>query len=121
MATFRFIPITFRSRLSDPRVSRRQRGQGLTEYALMVSLVAVGAIAAVTFFGSKVSTKMNSVSEALETAAPVQGAAGVAPAGAPGPTGSEGRASSGARTFSENLMKKATERAVDQGVRQFFK
>ena len=45
-----------------------QRGQGMTEYIILVALIAVAAIAAVRFFGSK--TK-----EGFENAAAEVGAA----------------------------------------------
>ena len=32
---------------------KRQRGQGMTEYILLVALIAIAAIAAVRYFGNK--------------------------------------------------------------------
>jgi Flp pilus assembly pilin Flp len=40
---------------------RDDRGQGLAEYALILSLIAVAAIAAVTFFGTQLSSLLSSI------------------------------------------------------------
>ncbi len=44
---------------------RREEGQTLTEYALILVLVAIAAIVAVTALGSQVSTVFDSISTAL--------------------------------------------------------
>jgi Flp pilus assembly pilin Flp len=38
-----------------PTFLRREEGQGLAEYALILSLIAILAIAAVAFFGSQLA------------------------------------------------------------------
>lgn len=47
------------------RFGRRQRGQGMTEYIIIVALVAIAAIAAFTFFGSTMRTQLGGVAEEL--------------------------------------------------------
>ncbi len=42
------------------RLLRDERGQGLLEYALIISLVSVAAYAALTFLGSKNNNELNS-------------------------------------------------------------
>jgi pilus assembly protein Flp/PilA len=42
-------------------VRKRQEGQTMTEYAIVLSLVAVVVIAAVTALGSRISTVINTV------------------------------------------------------------
>jgi pilus assembly protein Flp/PilA len=44
---------------------RRQDGQGLAEYALILALIAVIAIAAVTFLGGQISTILSSVGASI--------------------------------------------------------
>lgn len=41
--------------------TRREDGQGLAEYALVLALIAVVAIAALIFLGTRVSTILSSV------------------------------------------------------------
>ena len=38
------------------RINRDERGQGLAEYALILALIAVLAIAAVTFLGGQINS-----------------------------------------------------------------
>lgn len=38
------------------RLTRSQKGQDLTEYALLVALIAIVVVVAVLFFGTQVST-----------------------------------------------------------------
>ncbi len=40
-------------------VVKDDRGQGLVEYALIVSLVGIAAVAAMTLLGSKASSSLN--------------------------------------------------------------
>ncbi len=42
------------------RLNKKQSGQGMTEYILIVALIAVAVIAAVRIFGTSVSTGFNS-------------------------------------------------------------
>lgn len=44
---------------------RREEGQGLAEYALILSLIAVIAIAALVFLGTKISTILSSIGAAI--------------------------------------------------------
>lgn len=44
---------------------RSQRGQGLTEYAVVLSLVAVAAIAATAFFGGAVKARIAALASAV--------------------------------------------------------
>jgi pilus assembly protein Flp/PilA len=45
-------------------------GQGLAEYALILALIAVVAIASLLFLGNQVSTKMNVIGSTLQSVAP---------------------------------------------------
>jgi pilus assembly protein Flp/PilA len=49
---FRFMPS---SRISKP--ARLQRGQGMTEYIIIVALIAVAAIGAFTYFGQTIRSQ----------------------------------------------------------------
>jgi Flp pilus assembly pilin Flp len=42
--------------LRSPRTSVAQRGQGLAEYALILGMIAVAAIAAVTLLGTQINS-----------------------------------------------------------------
>ena len=46
-------------------VRRRIRGQGMTEYIIIVALIAVGAIAAVGLFGGVVKDSFSNMAQAL--------------------------------------------------------
>jgi pilus assembly protein Flp/PilA len=47
------------------RVFDEEEGQGLTEYALILALIAVIAIAALTFLGGKVSDVLSTVATSI--------------------------------------------------------
>ena len=42
-----------------------EKGQGLTEYALILALIAIVAIAALTLLGGKVTSVLNTISSSL--------------------------------------------------------
>jgi Flp pilus assembly pilin Flp len=44
---------------------RSEGGQDLTEYALIIALIVIGAMAAMTFFGASIRSALNSVASAL--------------------------------------------------------
>ncbi len=44
---------------------RREEGQGMTEYAMLIAFIAVVAVVAVKFLGSQISTLLNSVASSL--------------------------------------------------------
>jgi pilus assembly protein Flp/PilA len=46
-------------------LDRDQRGQGLAEYALILALIAIVAIAALVFLGGQVSAILSSVGAAI--------------------------------------------------------
>jgi pilus assembly protein Flp/PilA len=46
-------------------IDRDERGQGLAEYALIRALIAVLAIAAVTFLGGQINTILSSVGNSI--------------------------------------------------------
>jgi pilus assembly protein Flp/PilA len=50
------------------RISSREDGQGLAEYALILALIAVVAIIALIFMGSQVSDLFNMVGESVDAA-----------------------------------------------------
>jgi Flp pilus assembly pilin Flp len=43
----------------------RQRGQGMTEYIIITALIAIAAIAAVTYFGSTVRAQVGAMGKEL--------------------------------------------------------
>ena len=47
------------------RGRRRQRGQGMTEYIIIVALIAIGAIAVVTLFGNNIRALFGTSANAL--------------------------------------------------------
>ena len=47
---------------------RKDEGQDLLEYALLVALIAIGAVAAVTLAGDKVSDVFNAIAGKIPTA-----------------------------------------------------
>lgn len=47
--------------------AKKQRGATMVEYAIMVSLIAIVAIAAVTALGTKVSTVFSNADTAMTT------------------------------------------------------
>jgi pilus assembly protein Flp/PilA len=40
---------------------KKEQGQGMVEYALIIVLIAIAVIAAVTFFGESLSTTYNDI------------------------------------------------------------
>jgi Flp pilus assembly pilin Flp len=48
---------------------RKDEGQDLLEYALLVALIAIGAVTAVTFAGDQVEAVFNSIAEMIPTGA----------------------------------------------------
>jgi pilus assembly protein Flp/PilA len=46
-------------------LNRDERGQGLAEYALILALIAVLAIAAVTFLGGQINAILSSVGNSI--------------------------------------------------------
>ncbi|HHC72973.1 MAG TPA: pilus assembly protein [Thiotrichales bacterium] len=48
-----------------PRMSGRQRGQGMSEYLIIVALIAVAAIGVVGFFGESISNQMAAMSQEI--------------------------------------------------------
>jgi len=58
---------TFVSRIVDPilRLCIEDDGQGLTEYALILGLIAVVAIAALTLLGGSVTSALSTIANSL--------------------------------------------------------
>lgn len=52
------------SNLRSP-VSGRQRGQGMSEYLIIVALIAVAAIGVVGFFGESISNQIAAMSQEI--------------------------------------------------------
>lgn len=44
---------------------RRSRGQGMTEYIIIVALIAIGAIGVISLFGDNIRTLFGTVDDAL--------------------------------------------------------
>jgi len=51
--------------MSTSQKSHKESGQGLTEYAVVLSLVAVASIAGMAFFGGAIKARMASLSGAI--------------------------------------------------------
>jgi len=47
------------------RLPQKEEGQDLTEYALLVALIAIVVVLGVTFFGTKVSSWFQNLSSAI--------------------------------------------------------
>lgn len=47
------------------RLSERDEGQGLAEYALILSLIAIIAIVALVFLGTQISSLLNQVATSV--------------------------------------------------------
>jgi pilus assembly protein Flp/PilA len=54
-------------KLAVARLFDEEEGQGLTEYALILALIAIVAIAALTLLGGKVTSALNSVGNSITT------------------------------------------------------
>ncbi len=54
-----------RAQLLTSRLIDEQRGQGLSEYALILALIAVVAIVALTVFGAKVTSVLSTVARSV--------------------------------------------------------
>ena len=48
-------------------IRRDEEGQGLAEYALILALIAIVAIAALLFMGSQVSSKLSVIGSTLQS------------------------------------------------------
>jgi pilus assembly protein Flp/PilA len=46
-------------------VLRREEGQGLTEYALILALIAILAVAALTFFGTQLQSILSHIGSVM--------------------------------------------------------
>ena len=63
-----------KSRFQEQQSGRRlQRGQGMTEYIIIVALVAIAAIAVYSFFGKAVRGQMASITSQLAGSAGATG------------------------------------------------
>jgi pilus assembly protein Flp/PilA len=54
-------------KLAIARLMENEEGQGLTEYALILALIAIIAIAALTLLGGKVTSALSTVGNSLTT------------------------------------------------------
>ena len=45
--------------------ARRDRGQGLVEYILILSLIAIVALVALSFFGSQISDLLSTIAQQI--------------------------------------------------------
>lgn len=49
------------------RVFKEEEGQGLTEYGLLVGLIALGVVTAVTALGGQITAVFNTLTEKLKS------------------------------------------------------
>ena len=61
----RMLKLFINLQLMFARAMDEEEGQGLTEYALILALIAVVAIAALTLLGGKVTSVLNSAASSL--------------------------------------------------------
>ncbi len=59
------LELTERAQEHARELRSRQDGQALVEYALILALISVVAITALTLIGSRVTTKLTSIANAL--------------------------------------------------------
>jgi pilus assembly protein Flp/PilA len=59
--------IFVRIQVAVAQLMRSDEGQGLTEYALILALIAIVAIAALTFLGHKVTSALSTVGNSIDT------------------------------------------------------
>jgi len=50
----------------DRKKRRRQRGQGMTEYIIIVALIAIGTIGVITIFGNNIRALFGASANALQ-------------------------------------------------------
>lgn len=62
---FRMLNFFINLQLMFARAMDEEEGQGLTEYALILALIAVVAIAALTLLGGKVTSVLSSAANSL--------------------------------------------------------
>ena len=58
--------VSFMTRELKSKTRKKQRGQGMTEYIIIVALVAIGAIFVVTVFGDNIRALFGSSANALQ-------------------------------------------------------
>lgn len=77
------------AKISSARLSRRQQGQGMTEYIIIVILVAVAAIGVYMYFGQTVRQDVAGMAKEMagQSSAAQQSGAKEAATGAEGQTG----------------------------------
>jgi len=71
---------TVKTTVSNNSLTRHIRGQGLTEYAIILSLVAIAAIGATSFFGDAVKSSFVALGSELSGSARYDSAGEVATA-----------------------------------------
>lgn len=54
------------------KVLLSEKGQGLTEYGLIIALIAVAAIVAMRFLGESIAKKFNDVKDEIQNAKPAE-------------------------------------------------
>ena len=55
------------TKLAIARMIEENDGQGLTEYALILALIAIVAVVALTFLGGKVTNALSTVANSVNT------------------------------------------------------
>lgn len=53
--------------MKTAQLNRKHRGQGMTEYIIIVALIAIAAIGVITLFGDNIRALFDASSEALHT------------------------------------------------------
>lgn len=65
MSRFMSCAIAQLSRLPGATVDRREDGQGLAEYALILALIAIVAVTALVFLGGQISASLSQVGQSI--------------------------------------------------------
>lgn len=87
----------FSHKLAAQRIaSRRQKGQGMTEYIIIVALIAVAAIAVTQLFGATIRNQMAGISKEVSG---TDGSAAITQAGT-----AAGKAVTAAKDTSKNTL-----------------
>jgi pilus assembly protein Flp/PilA len=65
--TINMLKLFINTKLAIARMIEENDGQGLTEYALILALIAIVAVVALTFLGGKVTSALSTVANSVNT------------------------------------------------------
>jgi type IV pilus assembly protein PilA len=88
-----------------PSMQGKQRGQGMTEYIIIVALIAVAAIAVTQLFGATIRNQMAGISAEISGSATGGAVAVTAAQNAATKAGTEAKADRNLTTYTGNVAK----------------